>query len=162
KRTARNKRSGSASKTSALTARTSCASRSSRPPKGSTWWSPPARGRAIALIVKSRVARSSSIGPRSGVKSTVRPSGSATRQPPWPRDARPIADQRNGRARLEPHGELDGEGLQRGGASDPRPLARHEHVRAGEVATEAVAVADRDEPDPGRPVGDERAAVAGA
>ena len=79
KRTARSRRSGSASNTPAPTARTIRASRSPRPANGSTC-SPPASGRAIALIVKSRVARSSSIEPRSGVKSTVRLSGQ--RDPP--------------------------------------------------------------------------------
>ena len=46
---------------------------SRRPPNGSTT-SPPARGDAIALIVRSRPARSSRIVPRSSVKSTVSPS----------------------------------------------------------------------------------------
>jgi hypothetical protein len=36
----------------------------------------------MALTVKSRVARSASMPSRSGVKSTVRPSPSATRQAP--------------------------------------------------------------------------------
>ena len=54
---------------------------SSRPPLGSTI-SPPASGRASAFTVKSRVARSASIVPRSGVKSTVRPSASTTRHAP--------------------------------------------------------------------------------
>src|SRR5439155_3967274 len=80
-RTARNNRSGSASNASSVTVRRTRSSRSSRPPEGSTS-SPPASGSAIALIVKSRVKRSASIEPCSGVKSTVRPFSSATRHAP--------------------------------------------------------------------------------
>ena len=65
------------------TARRSGARRDrARPPPGSTG-SPPASGSAIALIGEVARARSSSSVPRSGVKSTVRPSGRATRQAPW-------------------------------------------------------------------------------
>src|ERR671919_2087288 len=59
---------------------------SCRPPCGSTC-SPPPTGTAMALIVKSREARSASMPSRSGVKSTVRPERNATRQAPCRSDS---------------------------------------------------------------------------
>ena len=51
--------------------------------------------------------------------------------------------------------ELDREGVHRDDADDAPQLAADAHLRAGQVATEAVRVADRHDPDPGRPLGDE-------
>src|SRR5581483_10763037 len=249
-RTARSSRSGSSAKILAATARRTRRSRSAAPSKGSTS-EPPASGSAIALIVKSRVARSSSRVPRSGVKSTVRPSPSATRHAPCrsesgkgaPPEAlayanaaargsqhamsrsttgrpssrsrtapptiqassparssrassstddppdralgpaddaagelvvdRPgrarvlleqqaVADERHRRSDRQLAVELDGERVHRDRADDAPALTGDEHLGPREVAAEAVAVADRDEPDPRGPVGDEPAPVAGA
>ena len=46
-------------------------------------------------------------------------------------------------------------------ADDAAALARDEHLGAGQVAAEAVRVADRDDADPRLALGDEAAAVAG-
>ena len=58
--------------------------------------------------------------------------------------------------------ELDGEGVHRDGADHAPRLAVDEHLGPGQVAPEAVRVADRHDPDPRRPLGDEAPAVAGA
>ena len=44
--------------------------------------------------------------------------------------------------------ELDREGVHRDRPDHAPPLARDENLGAGEVAPEAVGVADRDDPDP--------------
>jgi hypothetical protein len=51
--------------------------------------------------------------------------------------------------------ELDRERVHRDRPDDAARLAAHTHLGAGEVATEAVRVADGDEPDPGRALRDE-------
>src|ERR671923_135834 len=83
RRAARSTRSGSAANPSALTILSRPAARSSRPPNGSIG-SPPASGSAIALTVKSRAARSSSmLRPLTGSTSTCHPrSRATTRHPP--------------------------------------------------------------------------------
>ena len=58
--------------------------------------------------------------------------------------------------------ELDREGVHRHRADDTGALARDQHLGPGQVTAEAVGVPDRDDADPGRPLGDERAPVAGA
>ena len=58
--------------------------------------------------------------------------------------------------------ELDRERVHRDGADDAAQLPAHTNLGAGQVAPEAVRVADGNDPDPGRPVGHERAAVTGA
>ena len=72
-----------------------------------------------------------------------------------------VADDRHRRADRELAVELDGEGVHRDRPGDAAALAGDTHLRAGQVAAEAVRVADRDDADPrgGRHV---RAAVAGA
>src|SRR3990170_7348451 len=55
--------------------------------------------------------------------------------------------------------ELDGEGIHRDRADDAARLTRDTHLRPGQVAPEAVCVADRDEADPRRLPGDVAAAV---
>ena len=57
--------------------------------------------------------------------------------------------------------ELDGEGVHRDRPDDAAALALDEHLGAGQVAAEAVRVADRDDADPRVALGDEAAAVAG-
>src|SRR5436190_18452363 len=58
--------------------------------------------------------------------------------------------------------ELDGEGVHRDGADRPSWLSGDAHLCARQVAPEAVRVAERHDPDPGRLLGDEAASVAGA
>src|SRR4051794_37136840 len=58
--------------------------------------------------------------------------------------------------------ELDGESIHRDDAGDAPRLAADANLGAGQVAPEAVRVADGDDPDPRRPLGDERAPVARA
>jgi hypothetical protein len=58
--------------------------------------------------------------------------------------------------------ELDGEGVHRDHADDAPRLTADTHLGPGQVAAEAVRIADRDDPDPGRPLGDEGSPVARA
>ena len=58
--------------------------------------------------------------------------------------------------------ELDRERIHRNGADDPARLARHADLRPGEVTAEAVRVAHRHDPDPGRSLRDEATSIAGA
>ena len=102
RRTARSVRSGSSAKAVSETIRTTRASRSARPPCGSSS-SPPASGSAIALIVKSRAARSASMSPCSVTRSTCQPwSGPTTRQAPNAPDSSNATPPR--RARDRPRG----------------------------------------------------------
>src|SRR5205823_205584 len=128
---------------------------------------PPGSGLAIALIVKSRVARSSPIEPRRGVKSTVRPPLRATRQPPCVTESGKGAPSiACAYARAACSGSRQAMSTSRIGrpssSSRPAPLAVDEHLRPREGAPEPVGVPERDEPDPGRPSGHERAAVPSA
>ena len=72
-----------------------------------------------------------------------------------------VAEERHGRA-LRQVAELDGERVHRDGAEHAPPRPSDQHLGARQTAPEAVRVADRDEPDPRRPLGDEAAAVARA
>src|SRR4051794_41911760 len=58
--------------------------------------------------------------------------------------------------------ELDGESIHRDDAGDAPRLAADANLGAGQVAPEAVRVADRHDPDPRRPLGGEGSAVARA
>src|SRR5204863_6255198 len=58
--------------------------------------------------------------------------------------------------------ELDGECVHRDGADRSPELAGDPDLGSGQVAAEAVRVADRDDADPCRALGDEAAAVPGA
>jgi len=58
--------------------------------------------------------------------------------------------------------ELDRKRIHRNGADDTARLACHADLRPGEITTEAVRVAHRHDPDPGRSLRDEVPSVAGA
>src|SRR6185295_1010606 len=73
-----------------------------------------------------------------------------------------VAEDRHGCAGRLLALELDRERVHRDHADHAPRLAADAHLRAGQVAAKAVAVADGDDPDPGRPLRDEAAAVAGA
>src|SRR5262245_63725436 len=73
-----------------------------------------------------------------------------------------VTDERNRRADRKRGLELHGDRVHRDG-SDHRPtMSVDEHLRAGEVAAEAIRVADRHDADPRRTVGEVAAAVTGA
>src|SRR4051794_2015635 len=73
-----------------------------------------------------------------------------------------VPKQHNRRADRELARKPDCERIHRDRPDDRAQLAGDAHLRSREVAREAVAVADGDEPDPGRLVGDEPPPVAGA
>src|SRR5207249_1804865 len=75
-------------------------------------------------------------------------------------DEKAVPDDRHGRAEGQLTVELDGERVHGDGADGPPALAVDEHGRSGQVAAEAVRVAEGDEPDPGRLPRDEHPAVA--
>src|SRR5207253_2383032 len=70
-----------------------------------------------------------------------------------------LPDQDHGRPDREPAVELDGERVHRDGPDRRPELACDADLRAGQVAAEAVCVADGDDPDPGRLLRDVAAAV---
>src|SRR4051812_31502167 len=74
----------------------------------------------------------------------------------------PLSEQRHGGPDRKLAIELEGQGVHRDRADDPSRLALDPDLRAGQVAAEAVRITDRDDPDPGRPVGHEASPVAGA
>src|SRR5438105_6198180 len=58
--------------------------------------------------------------------------------------------------------QLDRERVHRDGSDHAPQLAAHPHLGSGQVAAEAVRVADRNDPDPGRLLRDEAAPIARA
>ena len=73
-----------------------------------------------------------------------------------------VAEDRDGLARRQLPGQLDGERVHRHRPDDETPFPADGNLRPGEVAAEPVRVPDRDDPDPRRPLGDERPSVARA
>ena len=73
-----------------------------------------------------------------------------------------VPEQRHRRPDRQLAVELDRDGVHRDGADDAPWLAPDADLGTRHVAPEAVRVADRDDPDPGRPLGHEVPAVAGA
>src|SRR5438477_112217 len=77
-------------------------------------------------------------------------------------DQRAVADDRDGRADRQLPVELDRKGVHRDRADRVPPFPVDEHLGAGHVPPEPVFVTNRNDPDPGRPLGDECPAVARA
>jgi hypothetical protein len=73
-----------------------------------------------------------------------------------------VSDQGHGRSRRQLALQLDGERVHGDRADHPPSILSHQHLGAHEVAAKAVRVPDRDDPDPGRSVGDEPSPVASA
>src|SRR5205085_1036585 len=73
-----------------------------------------------------------------------------------------VAEQRHRRSDGELAVELDGQGIHRDRADDAARLTLDPYLGSGHVAAKAVRVAHGDNADPGRPLGDEAAAVAAA
>src|SRR5919204_6246368 len=73
-----------------------------------------------------------------------------------------LPDDRHRRPDRQLAGKLDREGVHRDRSYGAPPLAVDENLRPAEVAAKPVRVADRDEADPRRPLGDEAPAVARA
>ena len=72
------------------------------------------------------------------------------------------ADEHDRRAHRELAVELDGERVHRDRPDHPSRLARHAHLRSGQVAAEPVPVTDGDDADPRVALGGPAATVAGA
>src|SRR5438874_3272706 len=73
-----------------------------------------------------------------------------------------VPEQRHRRPGRQLAIELDGKSVHRDRADDPPRLALDPDFGSGQVTAKAVRVTDRNDPDPGRPLGHEASPVAGA